>query len=174
MQHDARHRLTGYLLARGFVDRKQRDATAAALEQALDTQGRHDRTSPQWISAAIELVEAWHDNVLEHLADDEQRDAARQWIACHLREHLAGFLHAFEHPEAFARCLSTAMQCDPAFAPPLPKAHPQDMPRQPLGELPAVMRGSFWVSTARWAMPMKSRPVADAHDLPVGDETPPH
>ena len=47
----------------------------------------------------------------------------------------------------------------------LPVCAELDMPRQPLGDLPAVLRGEFWSGTYRWAIPTaRARQQAPAEE----------
>ncbi|MEM1099173.1 MAG: hypothetical protein AAGH92_10330 [Planctomycetota bacterium] len=120
-RHDARHRVLGYLLARGVVDRRERERWLERLFAEVESEDRLAFGSPQ---ATVKAIDAY-----ERLTATESP----------------------ETPEASPRRFW------------LPSARFKPMPRQPLGDLPVVLRGSFWSRTARWAWPRRaSHPDANA------------
>ncbi len=114
--HDARHRVLGYLVARGVVDRAERERWLNRLLEEAKREGDAIFNSPQATVRAI--------NAFETLRAQAQTSA-----------------------DAIAR----------PTKPWLPAPRYTPMPRQPLGDLPAVLRGSFWSGTARWAWPRRLR-----------------
>ncbi|MEM7578154.1 MAG: hypothetical protein AAF328_11855 [Planctomycetota bacterium] len=119
-RHDARHRVLGYLVARGIKDRRERERWLDRLFEDVESHDRLVFGSPQ---ATVKAIDAYERLIAQGPSDDVRRP----W---------------------------------------LPQAKPKAMPRQPLGDLPAVLRGSFWSRTARWAWPRFGR---GAH----ADATPP-
>ncbi|MEM1445884.1 MAG: hypothetical protein AAGF84_07510 [Planctomycetota bacterium] len=114
-RHDARHRVLGYLLARGVTDRQERERWLERLFAEVESEDRMAFGSPQATVKAIDAYERL--TAQDPESGDESRDT---W---------------------------------------LPEAKPKTMPRQPLGDLPAVLRGSFWSWPARWARPRFTRGV---------------
>ncbi len=163
--HDARHRIAGYLFAWGFRDRVARETVLRELTAQLGE--RAETRANLGVVESVARVQAWFEDLLNRTAGntaphDPARLAAKQWLTQRLPALLVEHPDAFTNPQVVADAARSELRDPddrqgPAAPPPLPKAHPMDMPRQPLGDLPVVLRGSFWVSTARWAWPQRLR-----------------
>lgn len=109
--------------------------------------------------------------------DRREREAALERLLDHVESEDR---LVFGSPQATVRAIDMYEQERPRDAAPsdddatdarrawLPTARPKAMPRQPLGDLPAVLRGSFWSRTARWAWPRWSR-APQASTAPAAD-----
>lgn len=169
--NDAPDRLAAYAAALGVTDADAAARLAAALRQrAADAPDTGDTPT---VPDAIAALDGFLDELAARVADDPDAEPRRSPAAVRftLARHLAALLTA--HPDAPA---------DPAAADALAAAlarhhdalpggvlptHPhQEMPRQPLGALPAVLRSQFWTSAYRFGPFGNRRNSAAADDSP--------
>jgi hypothetical protein len=161
----ATERVRRYFVALGLNP----DAAATLtdqLEQRMDPQ-LEDPTARA--TDMLEAFDRWIDELPAALG--RPTDAAR----IKLLFSLFGPALLGEHPEALRQPDQLAGPLDDLLdAWPhglLPNLPHQTMTRQPLGELPSVMRGDFWTSTYRWALPDPKDPGL-THPAPAADGPP--
>ncbi|MEM7627202.1 MAG: hypothetical protein AAF333_16525 [Planctomycetota bacterium] len=128
------------------------DASARTLAETLDT-----RIDPAVDDAAkrgtamLEALERWTDGLANELGLSGEADR----VAFVMAVYGARLLDA--HPEALLQSADLLDDLrghlDVWEHGVLPKLEPQEMHRQPLGDLPMVLRGEFWSGTYRWVMP---------------------
>lgn len=161
-------RLVAYAAALGVADAAR---LAAALRQRAADAGDHGAAPAT--ADGIAALDGFLDELAARVADDPDAEPRRSPAAVRftLARHLAALLTA--HPDAPA---------DPAAADAIAAAlarhhdvlpggvlptHPhQEMPRQPLGALPAVLRSQFWTSAYRFGPFGNRRNSAAADDSP--------
>ncbi|BAM04162.1 hypothetical protein [Phycisphaera mikurensis] len=150
-------RLRGWLIAAGLAE----VAAAKRLARALiDAEGEHDAS-------------AWIDRIEARLP----RENAGAW--------LSGLAAADRPAETLqetpvrgpAGVGTDGGGTDGGGVPLLPPTRPSEMKRQPLGRLPAVLRGGAWVLANRWSLPNRvgpriSRSLWMGRSVP-SDPTPP-
>ena len=107
---------------------------------------------------ARHLLEAfirWTQNLGEHL-EPRVEPAKVVWaMTLYGPELLNRHPDAIVHPDPLLEDLRDHLEAWPHGV--LPQLPPREMHRQPLGELPSVLRGEFWSGTYRWAMPAGAR-----------------
>lgn len=138
-----RKRLRGWLIAAGLADPASAKRLAACLLTDDDDSG---------VGGWIERAEAWLRS--EKCTTSHERAAALVRLAEH------------EDPGLVLRAAPTSLQSardvidewEANRIPLLPPTLPREMKRQPLGRLPAVLRGGAWILSARWASPKRVGP----------------
>ena len=99
------------------------------------------------MQAALDTFERWL-----------QRDLGVEAPPIALGRLLTQHPDALTHPEPLRNALAGAADPPPA----MPVGADRTMVRQPLGRLPAVMRGTFWKKSWSWARPQpRPRPEPD-------------
>ncbi len=175
-----KNRLASYLLAIGVQSSGAQDQLIAALEQVAQGEAN---TGPGLetlgIANTLGWLDTWQQRIAERVAQpttphdelspshaDSARAAVRQWLNAHWGRLLSIYPQAPADAHAEAALVAHIRAELPTTAyPPVPLAHPQDMPRQPLGNLPAVLRSEFWGGTYRWILPLKYRQQRDRLNL---------
>lgn len=127
--------------------------TALRLSNTLDQRIASEEDEPgKRTQLMLEAFDRW----AEELPDAMGLSEAADRIAFVLATHLGRLLN--QHPEALGDTTGLADSIKPlldarphGILPGLPR---QEMHRQPLGDLPAVLQGEFWSGTYRWVVPV--------------------
>jgi hypothetical protein len=152
----AQARVVAYLHALGVTDPAARQV-AQTLDSRIDPNTQDAADPAMRAEAMLEALDRWCDALPEALG--LQRDAAR--VAFALSRKLGGWLsdkpEALDDPTVLVSELTRYLDHWPQGV--LPALPHQRMHRQPLGDLPAVLRGAFWSGTYRWVLPSANRNV---------------
>ena len=141
-------RVTAY-----FVQLGVNGDTALRFANTLDARLDPDETNPARRTAMmLEAFDRWSDELPSVLGMKPQADRVAFVAAMHLGRLLNQHPEALERPEALAEALRPLLDERPHGV--LPNLPRQEMHRQPLGELPAVLQGEFWSGTYRWVVPV--------------------
>ncbi|MEM8738197.1 MAG: hypothetical protein AAGG38_06930 [Planctomycetota bacterium] len=159
----AAHPLTDYFAALGVPA-----PPAQRLIQSLDARIDPSLTDPSKRKIAmLEALDRWAEELPSRLgAADAPGRVAFVW-SMHMARLLEKYPDSLEDADPLLRELGGLVAAHPQGL--LPAWPTRSMDRQPLGELPGVLRGEFWSGTYRWVMPTTDksrRPTRDA-DLPA-------
>ena len=160
---DAVRRVAEYLLTWGVGEASAR-RIAQTLDARIDPQVEE---STKRCEAMLEALDRWTDELPDALGMPHEADRVALVVAIYGGRLLEAHPEAFERP---AECLEAIRgHLDAWENGVLPKLEHQEMHRQPLGDLPAVLRGEFWSGTYRWVMPSSDRSVRSAAPTEPGD-----
>ncbi|MEM9913840.1 MAG: hypothetical protein AAF911_02645 [Planctomycetota bacterium] len=127
--------------------------TALRFANTLGARLDPDETDPaRRTTMMLEAFDRWSDELPSVLGMKAQADRVAFVAAMHLGRLLNQHPEALEQPEALADALRPLLDERPHGV--LPNLPRQEMHRQPLGELPAVLQGEFWSGTYRWVVPV--------------------
>lgn len=141
-------RVRAYLGSLG-VGESAADRLWRGLEQQVDA----DVTEPGKRTAAmIAALDHWFEALPEKLDLPEQFDRVGFVAAMHWGRLLDQHPGCLEDPAGLIADLQQRLDGWPDGV--LPNWERQTMDRQPLGELPTVLRGEFWSGTYRWFVPV--------------------
>lgn len=121
----------------------------------------------------LEAFDRWADGLPSVLGMTKHADRVAFAVATHLGRLLNQHPEALDDPAGLAESLRSPLDARPHGV--LPNLPRQEMHRQPLGELPAVLQGEFWSGTYRWVVPVGAstkRLLRRQHKLPVAPPPP--
>ncbi len=170
--------LVAYLSALGIAPPHAAQQLAHALRHRA---GNDDVTTPDAIAALDSFLDDTAARVIANLTDDDASALADPHantprsspaaVRFNLTRHIAALLSS--HPRApidpdQAHALTHALRTHHTTHPGgvLPAHRQQEMPRQPLGALPAVLRSQFWSSAYRFG------PFGNRRNSAAADESP--
>lgn len=105
-------------------------------------------------TAMLEAFDRWGDELASEIEVPEDADRVALVLALYGGRLLSDHPEGFDEPAALRDAVRSHLDAwEHGVLPAWPR---QEMHRQPLGELPMVMRGEFWSGTYRWAMPASS------------------
>lgn len=141
-------RVTAYLQSLG-VGAAASERLVRCLEKRVDA----EVTEPGKRTAAmIEALDRWFEALPEKLELPQHFDRVGFVAAMHLGRLLNQYPDCMEDAAGLIAELRQRLDGWPDGV--LPNWERQAMHRQPLGELPGVLRGQFWSGTYRWVVPV--------------------
>ncbi|MEM1447237.1 MAG: hypothetical protein AAGF84_14350 [Planctomycetota bacterium] len=144
----ATERVTAYFAQLGV-----NGETALRFANTLDARLDPDENNlARRTAMMLEAFDRWSNELPSVLGMKAQADRVAFVAAMHLGRLLNQHPEALEQPEALAEALRPLLDERPHGV--LPNLPRQEMHRQPLGELPAVLQGEFWSGTYRWVVPV--------------------
>lgn len=144
---DARQRVELYLRDLGMTP-----APAATVAATLDRRIDPELTDPTRRAVAmLEAFDRWTDQLPEALGLSSQAGRVAFALSRELGPWLSEAPQAFDEPTVLIGRIKKHLDAWPGGL--LPALPHQTMHRQPLGDLPKVLRGAFWSGTYRWVMP---------------------
>lgn len=144
-----------YLRALGVSD----EGSAQRITDILASRVDPDVTDPAHrFEAMLEALDRWLSDLPASLGMKDRQAQVGFATTLDLGAWLNRFPEALSEPAALLEALRPAVEAWPHGV--LPALPEQEMHRQPLGELPGVLRGEFWSSTYRWALPGQERTIA--------------
>ncbi|MEO1235697.1 MAG: hypothetical protein AAFX76_02795 [Planctomycetota bacterium] len=144
---EAQLRVRAYLHTLGVGD-------AAAEQHARTLDARIDpelTDPPKRVAAMLEALDRWTEALPAQLGLPDAGDRVAATLALHLGELLDRHPEALADADALIRSLAERLNGYPNGL--LPVWPRREMHRQPLGDLPGVLRGEFWSGTYRWVIP---------------------
>jgi hypothetical protein len=151
---------------------------AAVVARSLDSRvGPDVQDAPARSAAMLEAFEQWTEELAPTIAPPAEPHRVAFVMATLGPRLLTDHPDALDHPAQMRAEFERLMRVwEHGVLPTLPQ---REMHRQPLGKLPAVLRGEFWSGTYRWVMPSAERALrktaksvaASASDAPAA-ETP--
>lgn len=147
--------VAAYLRALGVANAQSVQRITQTLASRVDP----DVTDPTHrFEAMLEALDRWLAGLPDALGMSDRPAQVGFVTALDLGQWLDRFPEAIAQPQALLEKLRPVVQAWPHGV--LPMLPEQEMHRQPLGELPGVLRGEFWSSTYRWALPGQERAIA--------------
>lgn len=168
-------RVVDYLVAWGVGEASARTLTEA-LDNRIDPEVNEDRPRS---AAMLEALDRWTDGLADELNAPGDADRVAFVMAVYGARLLDAHPDALTHPGALLDAVRGHLNVWEHGV--SPKLEHQAMHRQPLGDLPMVLRGEFWSGTYRWVMPNNDKSVrphadtgsvADAAPAPPADAPP--
>ncbi len=137
------------------------EASAQRVAEALSRRIDPDTAASGRVVAMLEALDRWADQLPETLGLERETAHVAFALARRLGAWLDAKPHAIADPTLLLDELRRELDAWPQGL--LPTLPHQTMHRQPLGDLPAVLRSAFWSGTYRWVLPPQAgRGVAQA------------